>query len=344
MSKIDTTSWKEFKISDLFITENKGKLQVPTGATMSKSNLIDGDTPRISVTGSNNGICGYFDSKIDTKDYRVFENFISVSFLGTVFYHPYKASLDMKVHCLKPLNFELNNEIALYLVPLIKNSLKESSYCDQISSTSIVDLIIKLPVKITEEIDFDYMESYISNIESKIKEELNLVKSIEKEKVHKINTSEWKEFKISDLFEIVNGKKYPKSNRESGNLPLISTSSFNNGISDYIAEREDNVYKNIITVDYSGSVGATFYHKNNVFIGETVLGLIPKFRINEEIGLFFVNILSIINKKYSYDHKIKVLSYGDEYIKLPVDQYGNPDYAYMESCQKAIILRERERE
>ena len=37
--------------------------------------------------------------------------FISVSFLGTVFYHPYKASLDMKVHSLKLKSKELNEYI-----------------------------------------------------------------------------------------------------------------------------------------------------------------------------------------------------------------------------------------
>lgn len=92
MSKIDITKWKDFRISDLFETEKVGnKLQVPTGANIEKKYLSEnGSIPRITVTGFNNGVSGYFDCIIDTPNYRVYENFISVSFLGTVFIMPIK--------------------------------------------------------------------------------------------------------------------------------------------------------------------------------------------------------------------------------------------------------------
>ena len=114
MNKLDISDWQEFRISELFITEpSKNKLQVPTGASIARKDLVDGDIPRITVTNFNNGIVGYY-KNIDSDNYRVFENFISVSFLGTIFYHPYKASLDMKVHCLKLKNKDLNKDIALF--------------------------------------------------------------------------------------------------------------------------------------------------------------------------------------------------------------------------------------
>lgn len=63
MGKIDTSGWKEFRIKDLFETQKKGnKLQVPTGASVPVQDLLeDGATPRITVTGSNNGIFGFYD-------------------------------------------------------------------------------------------------------------------------------------------------------------------------------------------------------------------------------------------------------------------------------------------
>lgn len=63
MGKIDTSEWKEFRIKDLFETQKKGnKLQVPTGASVPVQDLLeDGATPRITVTGSNNGIFGFYD-------------------------------------------------------------------------------------------------------------------------------------------------------------------------------------------------------------------------------------------------------------------------------------------
>ena len=136
MKEIDIKQWHQFKISDIFETEIVGKkLQVPTGSYIAKKDLVDGNIPRITVSGVNNGITGYYSDEIENADYRIFENFISVSFLGTVFYQKGQASLDMKVHCLKPKNVNLNNYIAWFLVSVIRKVITYSTYNDQLSST-----------------------------------------------------------------------------------------------------------------------------------------------------------------------------------------------------------------
>lgn len=179
MSKINTIQWKLFKISELFITEKIGKrLQVPTGANIKRTELKDGIIPRITVTGLNNGVYGYFDCKNANQNYRVFENFISVSFLGTVFYQEGKASLDMKVHCLKPINIILNKYIGEYLVTCIRKSLKDSRYSDQISSTVLPLLDIRLPIDKTGNPDFPYMETYMKNLEIAVSASLMELQSI----------------------------------------------------------------------------------------------------------------------------------------------------------------------
>lgn len=166
MNKLDFNSWKEFKVSDIFITNYIGnKLQVPTGANVKKKNLIEGDIPRITVTSINNGVFGYYQENKEDVNYRVYENFISVSFLGTVFYQSGKASLDMKVHCLKPQNVTLNKYTGEFLVTAILASLKNSSYSDQISSTLLPNLTIKLPIDKNDEPDWNYMQSYMKYIE-----------------------------------------------------------------------------------------------------------------------------------------------------------------------------------
>ena len=166
MNKLDISDWQEFRISELFITEpSKNKLQVPTGASIARKDLVDGDIPRITVTNFNNGIVGYY-KNIDSDNYRVFENFISVSFLGTIFYHQYKASLGMRVYCLKLKNKDLNKYIALFLISVIKKHIRYVSYTDILSSTVLPQLSILLPSKENKP-DWQYMEDYISNIFSK---------------------------------------------------------------------------------------------------------------------------------------------------------------------------------
>ena len=180
MGKIDTSGWKEFRIKDLFETQKKGnKLQVPTGASVPVQDLLeDGATPRITVTGSNNGIFGFYDyCGKNIADYRVFNNFVSVSFLGTVFYQEGDATLDMKVHCLKPKGITLNKYTGRFLVGAIRASLRESTYSDQISSSILPEMSIKLPATPDGAPDWAYMESYMASLETKVADSLTLLQA-----------------------------------------------------------------------------------------------------------------------------------------------------------------------
>ena len=176
---IDTSTWKKFKVSDIFVTEKHGSgLQVPTGAMMSKKDLVDGDIPRVTVSNFNNGITGYY-ANSDDKNYRTYQNFISVSFLGTVFYQPDKVSLDMKVHCLKPLDYELNVYSAGYIVSIIRKAISNFAYSDQLSSTILAELEFMLPATPDGEPDWDYMESYMKAVMEESEKSLeNLKKAL----------------------------------------------------------------------------------------------------------------------------------------------------------------------
>lgn len=174
--KVDTREWGEFRVGELFKTQMKGKkIQVPTGANVPMQDMIkDGSTPRITVTGVNNGVFGLYDyCGKNSTEYRVFRNFISVSFLGTVFYQEGEATLDMKVHCLQPNHITLNKYTGNFLVSAIKASLRESSYSDQISSTILPEMTIMLPKDKTGQPDWAYMEEYMRKVEEKAKNVLN---------------------------------------------------------------------------------------------------------------------------------------------------------------------------
>lgn len=174
--KVDTREWGEFRVGELFKTQMKGKkIQVPTGANVPMQDMIkDGSTPRITVTGVNNGVFGLYDyCGKNSTEYRVFRNFISVSFLGTVFYQEGEATLDMKVHCLQPNHITLNKYTGNFLVSAIKASLRESSYSDQISSTILPEMTIMLPKDKTGQPDWAYMEEYMRKVERKTEGMLN---------------------------------------------------------------------------------------------------------------------------------------------------------------------------
>ena len=164
---IKKVKWGKFKLTEIF--------DISTGATIKTSEKLDGETPRISVTAYNNGIQEHF-ADVDNKNYRVNENFISFSFLGTCFYHPYKASLDMKVHALKPKEntFDLNMYVGIFMVSVLKVLFSaKQSFIDQMSSTDLKEENIYLPVKDDGSIDLGFMEEYITIKYNKMSQIIN---------------------------------------------------------------------------------------------------------------------------------------------------------------------------
>lgn len=112
--------------------------------------LTEGSIPRISVKSDNNGILGYFNTINDYDNARHFKNFISVNFFGDVFYHPYEASVEMKVHVLKLPFYDFTQRVGIYLVGALQRVLKAKSfsYGNQLSSSKLrdEDFFITLPV------------------------------------------------------------------------------------------------------------------------------------------------------------------------------------------------------
>lgn len=161
---LDVNAWGNFQIGELFDTELRGRIkQVPTGGTIPAKILRSGGTPRVTVSGFNNGVIGSF-ADMDHVNYRVYENFISVSFLGTVFYQQERTSLDMKVHCLKPLGIQLNRNIGCFLVSVIRASISRFVYQDQLSSTVLPTVDIMLPITPAGQPDWGIMDSFMQRI------------------------------------------------------------------------------------------------------------------------------------------------------------------------------------
>ena len=346
MNRISSNSWQTFKISDIFVTQNKGnRLQVPTGSYVDKTNLIDGNIPRITVTNNNNGIFGYYDVKKQDSNYRVFENFISVSFLGTVFYHKNQASLDMKVHCLKPKDFVLNKYVGEFLVAVILASLRESSYSDQISSTLLPNLDIKLPIYTNGSPNWEYMETYMKNIEEKTNKHIESISQILEINSNKIDTKNWKKFHLydNDLFDIDMGTKLDKVKMTEKNptINFVGRANANNGITtcvDYIDGIEP--YKaGSMTISLGGEyLGSCFVQPKHFYTSQNVIVLLPKNDMSFNVKQFIATMIY----KESRTHYKAFIEELNKHIKtdfsfyLPVDSNGNPDWEYMESFMKNV--------
>lgn len=342
MLSLNDREWKVFSIKDIFITEKRKKIQVPTGAYVNKNALSIGKTPRITVTSFNNGVDGYYTSA--DKNYRTFDNFISVSFLGTIFYHPYKASIDMKVHCLKLINMELNKYISKFLITEIKQSISNASYGDQLSSTDMPNKLIMLPITDDGNPDYDFMEQYIKEREDKLKQKyIDFIGTNYQigGGTLRLENKEWREFFVGSLFTVRRPKARSEKKYESGKCPFVASGNFNNGVIRCCEPYDEALDKgNCITV--SPVDGSAFYQKSDFLgrggAGSSVLVLYCD-DINEYSGLFIARLIRQTCSKYNYGKMGNQDSIKREKILLPITDDGKPDYDFMEQYAKTIMYR-----
>lgn len=101
-----------------------------------------------------------------------------------------------------------------------------------------------------------------------------------------INMSNWKPYKIGDIFTITKGKRLTKENMVPGNLNYLGAISDNNAVREKI-EAEPLHNGNCITVNYNGSVGEAFYQSEPFWATDDINILeLNNATMTENIGLF----------------------------------------------------------
>lgn len=324
--------WREFEIGDIF--------NVYTGNLLPKSVLKKGKYPRITATENNNGVFDYY-QKVDQKKYREFKNFISISFLGAVFYHPYTASLDMKIHAIQLKNDTLNKYLAEFLVLGLRRTVSSFSYGDQLSSTDLPKKKILLPIDNMGTPNYIFMEQYMQSKEKEKLEKINryILKRVEQAKDYKevesINAKEWGEFFIEDIADIISGRDIYEKERRMGNTPYVTSTALNNGVGYYVRNANETLEKNCLSVNRNGSVGYSFYHPYEALFSNDCRKLRLK-NTNVYVGKFISRVITSQKEKYGYGYKMGTGRIKRQKILLPIDKKGQPDYFYMENYIKRM--------
>ena len=150
-----------------------------------------------------------------------------------------------------------------------------------------------------------------------------------------LNTDSWKEFKLTDLFDIIKGNNATQSGLEK-TYPYISSSSTNNGVSDY---RESDKYHpgGLLTVSANGACMDTFYQSEDFISCGDVNVLYPKSdNFNKYNAMFFIPILELEKFRFGYGRKSSLDRIKQLIIKLPTTPEGEPDYQFMEDYIKTL--------
>lgn len=328
MGKIDISNWKEFRIGDFFEAE-RGKVK-------NIQPLCPGETPVIAAGAYNQGIAGMYE--IDSA----YENRITISCngagCGSTFYHPYKFNVNGDAITL--IEKDSMSDKAKGFIACILNGVftRKYSYEEKCSPQKALDEIVRLPSTPDGDPDWDYMESYMANLETKVAESLTLLQTAKDAEKKKVDTREWGEFRVGELFDAALSKDdiQPKVIVE-GNTPLVSSGKENNGIIAFIDNKNARLWEaNTLTVDMFGKV---FYQEQPYYAVShgRVNILMPRMPMTKHSMQFIgCAIERVTTDKYAFSEMCTGTKLLKDVIMLPKDKTGQPDWAYMEEYMKKV--------
>lgn len=330
--------WKEFLIAG-----DEGLFNISStnsGIDKNKLNNENGNIPYITRSNENNGINLFVSNKQDTKWNVDEKNTITIGLdTQTVFYQPYKFYTGQNIQILK--HQKINKETAMFIISMLKVQMKKFNWGGNGATLGrLCRTKLMLPIDSTGEPNWSFMEDYIKNMEQKkIIDYIAFVteknKKIEYKRVPELKDKKWKEFCIGDIYDIKSGCSLTKENMINGNTPFIGASANNNAVTNFVSNTNRSLDKNVVNINFNGSVGEAFYHPYTaLFSGDVKRLHLKDYPDNEYINLFIITLIKAQKDKYSYGYKFSEKRMIRQYIKLPVNDAGDPDYEYMEQYIK----------
>lgn len=347
-NKIDVTNWRRFKLYDdkLFIIDSGNKFD------KSKMTAINPNINFIGRSSVNNGITCVADKINDIEPYKAGNLTIALGgeYLGSCFVQEKDFYTSQNVNVLIP-RWNMSDYVKRFISYVI---FKESrtyykAFEDELNRHITTDLSILLPVDDKGIPNWMYMEDYIKSVELSAKTRLETLAHA-KEKKTKIDITGFKSFVVGELFDIHPTCSYKMTNSaliDGGENPVLANSAYNNGVGGY-SSLQTTEKGNMIT--FSDTVDAnTIFYQENDFIGYShVQGL---YSIGRYAGCWTKYSLLYFTFIFKARAKTKGFDYGNKFrrdiaskldVLLPVNDYGEIDFEYMEKYMKSVEKKSKE--
>jgi len=327
---LDIHNWKDFNINKLFSVE--------AGKYYYSDEYVDGTTPYCSASAENNGISKKIDLAPDFNGNQIITGKVGC----TTFYEPQPFCATSDVNILTP-RFKMSTFVAMFIVTVINKSENYRwNYGRQCRVGNTKKISIKLPIQrdlagnpvIDKGKDFSiegfipdwrWMEDYIKSLHHKPIS----TKVMTSSNIH-LQTIDWKEFLLKDLFNTSMGNGIDAVATTNGNpqYNYVSRDSNGNGVVGFVdaIEGEKPFPAGAMSLALGGSfLGSCFIQKKPFYTAQNVAVLQEKVPLSDHVKLF---IAALIRNEC----KIKYQAFGRELnahfrkdfsIKLPVKRDSN---------------------
>lgn len=324
--------WEKFKVSHVFKTSNS----IP----YHREDLEFTDNqgiPYVTRTSISNGLDGFAikhsNLSINPK------NVISFGAETAIFYsQPFEFITGNKMYyCSKKDNSQLSIEECLFIQQIFNSSIKGTGYGYGLGLTGsrFSNRFILLPVDDNKEPHWKYMKQFIINIMKQIN--IPNLQKIRPTRI-KLNSVDWKEFRISDVMDVLSGVRLTTSDMTTGDIPFIGATDSNNGITNWTSDTNASTDSNVLGVNYNGSVGETFYHPYTATFSDDVKRLkIKEYNVqSKEVYLFIKTMILQQKEKYAYGYKFNGNRMKAQKIMLPITKDKDINWQFMEDYIKSI--------
>jgi len=333
--KLGTVKWGEFKYKEVFN-------RIEQGRRLKKDDQIDGTIPFVMSGTTNAGVVNYISNPVASFP----KNAITIDIFGNTFYRNYAfgAGDDTGVYWNDAIAYS-SNAMLFFAVAMQKSMMGRFSYGKKLRSSQSEDFTMHLPVTDDGEIDFDFMDSFIAELEAERVAELaaylkasrldNYALNDEEQfALNHYNELEWSTFNLEELFgKSTRGKRLKSADRIPGRLPFVTAGEENEGVSDFIGNNVHVFSKNTTTIDMFGSAK----YRNYEYGGDDHIAVVHTECLPMDAAIFVTSSIhkTSHNGQFNYGKNFYAKDADALDVKLPISN-GKPDYNKMEIIISAI--------
>lgn len=344
---LESVEWGEYRLGDLFEIRPTKAYKYTNGDLFSFS----GDTPVVTNTSFNNGISGTVG--LDPTEAGGIITYSDTTTSDAIFYQPYPFVGYSHIQGLYPKNREWSKNALLYVVVSFRKSAYGLfDYGNKFNRAIASDMKIALPTR-EGEIDYEFMERFIAELNAVRLAELNAYLSItglkdytltpeEEQAVKDFETGnvEWREFDITKVFEVRNAGNILASEivEGSGDIPYLCASRENNAVSSYISYREELITEgNCIFI--GGKTFVVTYQERDFFSNDSHNLTLRLYATEHQTKSKQLYLATCVNKslrhKYSWGDSVSKQKIRKDKIYLPSIN-EEVDFSKMETLISAV--------
>ena len=325
--------------------------------------------PALTAGIENQGLNNY----VPIDNATILQNVISISAnganTGVTFFQSNKFTVlqDAYVIDWKDPSIEFNRNNGVFISSVINGVLHgKYEWTNKAGWIRVQDEKIYLPTK-NGKIDFDFMETFVAELEAQRVAELEAqrvaelenylevsgldnyeLSSRELEVLKSYDSVEWGEYRIGNLFSRISTKKLPYKAKDlpteatdSYSLPCLTSSFRNQGLNYYVPREGATILKDVISIPSNSDVYRAYFQSREFTVLSDAYAIKwadEDMKLSNYQYLFMVRAINKVTDLPIYSYKMKLGGWSvvkDKKILLPVID-GKIDFDFMETYISAI--------